>query len=1253
MRQRLNPEQKSSQHEIHPSQGWLQRKSIDQDSEADNEMDNPVVYKGPTLNSSLRDKSDGSRNLPFVDYSHLKPDPSDLIRERIQQRLSTPPSYVDDSPVKDEPLFSSQAEQTAALKTSTGDRETASGSGGIEDGTVAGGAGENTNVSQDAITISAENPSQILEQLKNTPPTQAFAAYTQAQTVSVQALEKQKQEVQASIPEISAPTGLPAKKTTEVGQESQQAANKAAQGNQSAVDNIEGTPSNQEKSEYDTSVVEVPPAPLPPTTQLAGQETSEEGQQDAQLSRSAQNALNSIQINLDQISPNAGPNPKVDLSGDADPNQVTDIHNQSTQEVQSTKAQAAQAIHQEFGENNIFPEASNETVKANKELTAISPPDVKSGNSPAIPPEVAGQLNQSLSPFLTEKIGVEQDKYKAGKDKFDVDSAQAKTDTNQEIANLNTETKEKQLAEQKQAKSAVAQYRQEWKTELDTVEKDYQEKAGKATTEQGKKIGEEKAKGEKEASQHLEEAEKKVKTEKQTAEREVAQKKEEGQQKSGGFWGWVKSKAKAFIDGIKKAVNFIYDNLRKAVKAIFEAAKQLALAAIDLARKAIVGLIKAYGEILKGLVKIAFAAFPEIAKKINAKIEQAVNKAVEVVNAAADALKKAVTAVLDFLANTLDSLLKLVQDIYNGIFTVIGMIITGEFAELFKRIGNLIDAAKAAPPQFETAGYEELLGGNLDQPLSPIELDQAQAAGINIPGQQGSTTAAPVPESELPTSPWTLENVGVDTVENNMELSPELVADLMQQTNGDGEVMLGESSDRSRSMDSILAEVSGDKHERGETEKQQYPDDRLTPRQRAEIKWELMKQGISQWWSDNWPIVIGAGVLGVVGFIAANIVTGGAITAALPAIMSVVGPLFVGVTIATLAGHIRDYLAKGWEGDIQGGGKSLAKGLAAGAIELISLVTFKAGGAALKGAKAVGKAGVKVAQGAMRAIARGAKYIIEKGKVLFKGIAGTGLGKQFKKLKNLGKGLLDKLRFKAFRIRVKNRRFKLEGLINPWVFLADGSIEQVTFEGQGRAVVGEQVKHGRKNAIVVGIQDTKPSKAVQELIDKAGDPHLIKQNQKLYQQLKNMSEDEIKVLLTNRETTYQLRKGIPGLQPPGFQAHHIVPRELRGNKQIKDFLDELGFDFEDGFRNGIMLPSKSGHGVKGWKNATIHRGSHPQYTARVTSSLETLADAYKMERKGLSPQQLITLSQKYSQKVDQTINKFKQELMSGKTRHLK
>ena len=49
--------------------------------------------------------------------------------------------------------------------------------------------------------------------------------------------------------------------------------------------------------------------------------------------------------------------------------------------------------------------------------------------------------------------------------------------------------------------------------------------------------------------------------------------------------------------------------------------------------------------------------------------------------------------------------------------------------------------------------------------------------------------------------------------------------------------------------------------------------------------------------------------------------------------MTAVGYIFTGLMVVQLAGHLRDFLQKGWNGDLQGGGKSLAKGLAAGAIE--------------------------------------------------------------------------------------------------------------------------------------------------------------------------------------------------------------------------------------------------------------------------------------------------------------------------------
>jgi len=888
--------------------------------------------------------------------------------------------------------------------------------------------------------LSTDDPGQIIEQLKNAVPTEAASLYAQAGSASKQALEHQKTEIEKTIPELPAPTGLPAKAVNSGGradQSTEQTSNSGEKGDQQTPP----VTADQNDLNNQFQIPPTPPPPQQPVTQLAGGEVKEEGENDDALSRSAQNALEGTSIDTSQIITNTGDKPSVELSGEADPSQVQSAQNQSGLEVQEAKAKAAQGLHQNFGENDIYPEATNEmlngTLKANVKspVTRVSKPH-------GLPAEAVGGVNKAATPFFQQKIGVEQDKYKSADDKFNTDTINARTKADEEITDATSATKEEQLADQRKAKEEVALSKKQWQTELDTVDKDYQTKANQATQDCRKNIVDEKVKGETEAAKHQAEGEKKAEAEKQKADADAAQKKAEGKKESGGFWGWVKSKAKALIDGIKSAVNFIYDNLRKAVKYIFEIAKKLVVAAIELARKAIVGLIKGFGALLKGFVSIAFAAFPEIAKRINAKIDGAVNWAEDKVNKAADFLKKAVSAILDFLAKTLDSLLGLIQDIYNGILTVIGMIISGEFRELMEHIGNLIDSAKTAPSQFETAALEELLGGNLDEPLSPAELAMA---GKSAKGG-ASGTADP---DELPKEPWTLSNVGVDAVDQNMELSPEMEEEMMQQTNGNGEVMLGESGEQSRSMEAIMAEAKGQTSAEGE-EKQQakYPDDGLSPRERAGIKWDMMKDGISKWWSANWPYVLAGGVLAVAAFIVANILSGGAILAALPPIMTVVGNLFIGLTVLNLAGHVRDFLQKGWKGDIPGGGKSLAKGLAAGAIELISYLTFKAGGAALKGAqqavvkgaKTVIKGAVSLAKKAVKAVIQGVKFIIEKGKVLFKGI-GSGMGRMFRKLKDFGKGLLARMRFKAFRIRITNRTFILEGLINPWVIIAQGKLK--------------------------------------------------------------------------------------------------------------------------------------------------------------------------------------------------------------------
>jgi hypothetical protein len=967
--------------------------------------------------------------------------------------------------------------QVAERAAGPGGAASLGGMGGCGAGSASGAAA--------AFSMKADSPGDVLASLRDAPASRALDALGQAQSLSPGVLSMQRDTAQEALPKIDTPTGLPPGGASEPAAQQPAVANGAAssaRGDRPAP--VEGA--SQETSQ-EAIVPEAPPAPAPAPTQLAGRDdsTAEEGQSDPALARSAQQALTRVGAPVDRVPTRAEDTPRVDLSGEADPAQLQGSHQDSQQQTAEARARAAVETQQDFGEHGIFPEPDDEILEAQTQLSGPKPAGVEEAGSSVLPAEAMASIDAEASPILQERIGKEQARYAEGETQYEADSQAAHDQARDDVQTLEADTRAQQEQAQATARDQVTGARQDWQDEIDGVQADFQTKAGDARSEHQQKIQTEEQSGTREATRHVAEAEQKAELEKRKAKDEVAREKESKSKESKGFWGWVKSKAKALVDGLKQAVNFIYDNLRKAVKALFEAAKRLALAAIDLARKAIVGLIKVYGAILKGLVSIALAAFPEIRDRIRKRIDQAVNAATDLVNKAAEMLKKGVSAILDFLASTIDKVLGLIQDLYNAVFTIIGMIISGELKEILERLGNLIDAAKTAPGQFETAAYEELLGGNLDQPLSPAELmaagrtPPASAAGPELAGGMQTEESEADGDAPLPGPPWTEDNVGVDAVATGEELSPELSEELLQMTGGgDGEVSFGESEDGSRSLESILGidgqgqtsapgaqATQGAQGQTGASQQATYTDG-LTPRERAGVKWTAMKQGLANWWSQNWPYVLAGGVLAVAGFIVANILTGGAILAALPAIMTAVGYIFAGLMVVQLAGHLRDFLQKGWNGDIQGGGKSLAKGLAAGAIELITLLTFKVGSVALKGAKAaatgvakgaqaVARGTANVARGAMRIARRGAQYVLKGGKVLLRGV-GQGISRGVKRLRELGARLLQRTRFKGFRVRIQGRRFILEGKINPWVKIAEGRIEVSDKPRKGHQFVSDE-----------------------------------------------------------------------------------------------------------------------------------------------------------------------------------------------------
>jgi hypothetical protein len=179
------------------------------------------------------------------------------------------------------------------------------------------------------------------------------------------------------------------------------------------------------------------------------------------------------------------------------------------------------------------------------------------------------------------------------------------------------------------------------------------------------------------------------------------------------------------------------------------------------------------------------------------------------------------------------------------------------------------------------------------------------------------------------------------------------------------------------------------------------------------------------------------------------------------------------VALANIAGHVGDYLSKGWAGDIAGGAKSLARGLAAGAVELVFALLFSAG-AVIKAVKGGLKGTAKAAKGAVKNTvkntvksvkelgqigAKGAKTALKNGKIMLGGVKG-GFAKGAKSLDDLAQRLVGKLRFNKFKIRLKGRRLQLWGKINPDILIAETETGKIT-----------EVEAGTPGAIKINVAD--------------------------------------------------------------------------------------------------------------------------------------------------------------------------------------
>jgi len=983
--------------------------------------------------------------------------------------------------------------------------------------------------SEPQVNLNSDSSRGLLESISQVSPTSSVSAIGQVRSIAGTIQNREKADLQANLPAIERPTGVP-----RLGEAPVAPPTRLDRGEAPQMRQLSGRRNPPPEVGHNESRA---PNPADRVSTRVSEPADDGGSWWSRMFGRVRSFVSSLPTTDRGVNTSAGERPRVDLSGDADPAQSRAQQAESNQEVGRQTTNADTATQTDFGENRIYPteeQFPRETMRPNYQIT---PAETRSGI--AIPqrglsPSVRGRVDGSISGWYGEQMNEQLAQEQARREESDQQSTAARIEGDRRIDQETENARLEQTQLQQGAREEVSGRRQEWLSENRDIQETYDRQSTQRRQEIDGQIDRRVQSSEREAGDRMTTAENEAERERRNAERKAVDEKKRAENKPRSWWDSFKDAVSSAFDAIRSAVNLIFDGLRKLVKGIIEVAKRAVRGIIELARSAIVGLIKAFGEGLKALVSVALAAFPEAAARARSWIDARVEQTTNAVNAVADRLKQAADAILDFVGEALDFIISAYQAFYNLILDAVEFVgrLIGDAIE---RIGNLIESAQMMPDHFEGQMQEELLGMNLNKPLSfertqmPESLEQTSTAQMPLSTQNTALLSRPV---------LTENDIEMDQVPTE-EFTPEFLASLNLDTMQEGqEIEFGESNDAANSLDAIREELTspvpegvetgspeaetddaslvrqpGESHEaftgrqlqhmmnnaspenacaKEQTEEAAQPGaipesqktiGPLTQNQRAGFMFHQMKKGISQWFECNWPWLLAAAIGVIAAVVALIIVTGGAILGALVPIMQVVGAIMVGVTLARVTSYVGDYLSNAWEGRNEAGAIALARGLAIGATELVFALLFSVAGpifkvirrgvtAAAKGARTVVRAATRVvartARATGRAIARVGGTAIRNGRIMMRGLR-RGFSRGARSLDDLGRRLGQRLRFKKFSIEYRRGWLWLYGHINPKVPIAKARLRRRSRRRLGRLseVAGSKIRGFRNPGEIV------------------------------------------------------------------------------------------------------------------------------------------------------------------------------------------
>ena len=358
-----------------------------------------------------------------------------------------------------------------------------------------------------------------------------------------------------------------------------------------------------------------------------------------------------------------GPLPHLPLEGNADPALIQQQHSWLLGGLEREKASGQQEAGRPLGEDEIFPTAPAETLRA-------SMGEKPGGRGEAATQPKSGEDDEAASIVAQQEKGAEiQSAVGTGlasltgqRDEYAQRTAGERASADAEMTQLEQANAHEQAGERATAKREVLGLRSQWTTEQQELVAGAQREADAKTGETMQTVAKERGSAEEQAAAHYEEGQQEAQKARHEAEQQAASERQKAQgQSSGGLLGAIGSAAQSLFDKAKQAVQSVFDRARQLVRGAIERAQQLATAVMERAHQAIVGAIRLAGTVLTAIGDRVLVAFPVLRDRFRKAIQERIAAAEAAVNKLANVLKQAVQGALNLLGTALTAAIGLLH----------------------------------------------------------------------------------------------------------------------------------------------------------------------------------------------------------------------------------------------------------------------------------------------------------------------------------------------------------------------------------------------------------------------------------------------------------------------------------------------------------------------------------------------------------------------------------------------------------------